>query len=223
MKTITKNVYSFKEMVDLAEQGKISKKAVEVVRCKLQKWHADSATLTQNVFEETWKPVLEAVGFTNPEVSWTGFDSQGDGASFTSKCDLEKLIAWFTEPVTPNRSYDENNLLPWLASRLGQSQNPNFATLKDHLDEFSLKVVRRSNLYSHEKTCFVETDFNCSEELDAVVNDFAKEVEELRLSISKFIYRDLYTENESLSSEEALIDFDGANEFQWDEFGHQES
>jgi hypothetical protein len=222
MKTITKNVYSFKELIELADQGKLSKRAVEVVRDILQEWHANSATLTRNVFEETWKPVLEAVGFTKPEVSWTGFYSQGDGASFTSKCDSEKLIAWFTEPVTPNQSYDENNLLPWLAHRLGQIQNPNFATLKDHLDEFSLKVVRRSHHYSHEKTCFVEADFNCSEELDETINEFVKEIEELRLSISKFIYRDLDTENESLSSEEALIEFDAANDFQWDEFGNQE-
>lgn len=39
-----------------------------------------------------WKEKLEQIGFDNADIRFSGFWSQGDGASFTAYCDSEKVL-----------------------------------------------------------------------------------------------------------------------------------
>lgn len=51
---------------------------------------------------EEWQAVLEALGFSDVQISWSGFSSQGDGASFTGRLsEPEKLLRWLVE-ATPD-------------------------------------------------------------------------------------------------------------------------
>ncbi len=42
---------------------------------------------------DDWKEKLERQGFLSPEIYFSGFWSQGDGASFTAEIDLEKFLS----------------------------------------------------------------------------------------------------------------------------------
>jgi hypothetical protein len=221
MKTITKNVYSLKELLDLNKEGKIAYHAVQKVKDNIAQWFASNEIITEIVIETTWGAALEAVGFKDAKFQWSGFACQGDGASFTSNCEMDKLVTWFTQPVVPSESYEENNLLSWLAHELkGQVQNQDYKTIKD---EFELNVIRMDSRYSHERTCSVMAKFhNEPSETDSVSLQFVQDVESLRLEICQAIYRDLNQEHDYLTSDEILIEFDETNEFQWDIQGNQE-
>lgn len=222
MRRITKTVYSFRELIELNKKGKVSNANLEKVRAKLIEWNTESNILTESVIDCTWRDVLKAVGFKNPEFSWSGFYSQGDGASFTSGCETKKLINWFTKPVEPSECYDETDLLPWLKHKIGQDYFPEFEKLMENEESApELCVIRKpSNRYSHEHTCEVFSELY--DDPNGLIRKFTDAVEELRVKICKAIYDDLYKENNDLSEDESLIELDEANEYQWDIKGHQE-
>ena len=39
-----------------------------------------------------WKDKLNSMGFEDADISFSGFWSQGDGASFTARCDHQKIL-----------------------------------------------------------------------------------------------------------------------------------
>ena len=225
MKTITKNVYSLKELLDLNKEKEITYHVIQKVKDTINQWYLLHEVMTETVIDTTWIPALEAVGFINAKCEWSGFACQGDGASFTSDCQIDKLVTWFTQPVVPSESYEENNLLSWLAYKLkGQVQNQAYKTIKD---EFTISVTRKAghfkDRYSHEGTCSVVVNFdNEPSDTDCIVLEFVQDVENLRFQICKAIYRDLNQENDYMTSDEILIEFDETNEFQWDIQGNQE-
>lgn len=242
MRQITKNVYSFEEMIALNNRGLVTSKAVDKIRGILQSINADSEKIHEDIIDTDWKPVLEAVGFENPVIGWTGFSNQGDGASFTSDCNLSKLVDWFTKPVEASQVYRETNLLPWLKYKLSnlstasrfisidpievQKIIPDFEKLKDE-SGITLKIKRKNNRYYHEHTCELDHDIHSSD--DEIYNqtykkfsEFFIHVENLRLYICKAIYNDLALQNEFLSSDESLIKLDKTNEYHWDIKGNRE-
>jgi len=56
---------------------------------------------------EDWKARLEKKGFNSPEISYSGFSSQGDGASFTCKSIDFKLYLSDYDPLKPDGSEGE--------------------------------------------------------------------------------------------------------------------
>lgn len=79
MKTI--NAYSFGELNQEAKD-----KALKDL-CDINtdyEWHADLIA--------EWKEKLANVGFLNADISFSGFGSQGDGASFSADLDLNKVL-----------------------------------------------------------------------------------------------------------------------------------
>lgn len=72
---------------------------------KARDWYRE-ASAGDNYFSEPviedWKARLEKKGFNDPEISWSGFSSQGDGASFTCKSiDFKKYYSAFN-PLSPD-------------------------------------------------------------------------------------------------------------------------
>lgn len=61
---------------------------------------------------DEWKTELEEMGFSDPEIAWSGFSSQGDGASFTCRSfDLQKFANFFTSGKDKERGHPYTDAL----------------------------------------------------------------------------------------------------------------
>lgn len=160
---------------------------------------------------EEWQEKLEKFGFVNPDISFSGFWNQGDGASFTSEnIYVDAFLSYFGDEIFSRREIDFINRL-----------------MKDY-DLFSFAVKRKNFHYCHEKTVSVTSDeylyhfsgkkrlFNFLENsFTKIENLIAEKVEEF----SRKIYRELEKEYDYLTSEEAIIETISANDHEFTEDG----
>ena len=172
---------------------------------------------------EIWKERLEALGYSNPEIQFSGFWCQGDGASFT--CDQVPL------PSTDASVQEAWNSLVGAAALLGE-------TVTENINDLAYgKVYRTGHSYSHENTVSVDWEWNdppygryCSRvEPDALapfidalveaVKDYFNGLEESVRDLCREIYRDLRSEYEYLTSDEAVEETLEANDYEFDEEG----
>jgi hypothetical protein len=230
-KAITKEVtlYTFRELVELEKAGTM-RKACE----KAREWLQEGATdfdWWDGVYE-TWTSALEQIGFNSPEISFSGFWSQGDGASFTCKSvDMDKLIDFLLSETQPTTviSYDgkTEDFRGWLLHKIGgkQKANPEFSNL---IGKVVGEVTRISHHYSHYNTCDFGLDEDDSKFFESVANQtLANELgtacEKLREDLCRAIYKDLETEYEWRNADEQLIDDADANEWLFNKNGAMES
>jgi len=82
MQTKTYTVYNYDELSAEAKE-----KAIEWA----QEFLREDDFFYDDVKSE-WIEKLESFGFTDVKLAYSGFWSQGDGASFTGKCDMVKFI-----------------------------------------------------------------------------------------------------------------------------------
>lgn len=64
--------------------------------------------------EDEWKVEIEEMGFQNVDIAFSGFSSQGDGASFTgNRFDLKKWTEWFfsNKPTERGHPYSDDLFL----------------------------------------------------------------------------------------------------------------
>ena len=98
METRTYNVYKFNELND--EQK-------EKVVHNLRDINVDYDWSQWTIKDETIR--LETLGYNNAEIFFSGFWSQGDGASFTATGDIEKLVPKklrkFVDGITFSKSH----------------------------------------------------------------------------------------------------------------------
>lgn len=240
-KTIHKTVYTFKELLAGAKRknGRISQHAVEKARACLQEGATD-----HNWWEyiyEMWKQALEQVGFTDADISFSGFWSSGDGASFTSGLDCEKLLTFFSTDIEPKNCIDSDgkggkNFLPYVVQKLvarghGKTYNKRFADLLLVAECFSGRVTRDryGGNYVHWNTCSTVIEYDPHQDetvqqlvdicIDDFVPEFEKAVEELRKDLCRVIYRELEAEHEYRTADEQLIEDSEANDYTFDESG----
>ena len=173
-------IYEFKEL---------SKEAQEAVIEKFNDINTDHEWY-QFTYEDQMER-LETMGYSDIEINFSGFWSQGDGASFTAHVDLEK----------------------WLKAHKLSSK---YRALYNRANEFSCNIVRISSRYSHENT--VDTDLNGYSESEKA-NTQADEVEKLILESTReearAIYKMLETDYDYLTSREAIIDTIEANDWRF--------
>lgn len=188
MQTITKNykVYEFEEL---------SEEAQEKVLADNNQINIDYWEWWHNVYD-IWEEKLEEMGYTNPKINFSGFWSQGDGASFECNIDLER----------------------WLKARkLTNKHRAIYRALKR--DAIAYKIVQ-SGHYSHEMTMGIELYF--SEENEEVYMK-AEKVRELILddarTQARLIYKELEEEYNFLTSKEVLTDTIRSNEWKFLEDG----
>ena len=223
-KIIQKEVFSFKELIEMKAKG------TEKVRYKLIQWNTEYHNLIENVYEcGGWKEVLNQIGFINPYLYYSGFGSQGDGASFTCEwIECKKLIEFFTTDIQPSktiapseRTGSEEDFYPWTIEQIGSQFNPEFSGIDF---EINGRVKRNNSRYVHENSCEVELEYmhELTESQLQLFFQFETSVNELRIKLCKAIYNSLEKENDDLSSDECLIELDEANEYQWDINGNQE-
>jgi hypothetical protein len=188
-------LYSFDELSEQAKQ-----KAIETVRG----W--------DDLFEPHEEFVLESIVEQNPhienmDISYSGFWSQGDGASFTGSIDSDWLIEFFAENIN-----DE---------------------LKTILRDVEVSFFRHSSRYAHYNTVSSELDASdilwadhieqnntLKDSMIANYLDYMREsIEEYRINLCHEIYGALKQAHEECHSDESITELIKANEYLFDENG----
>lgn len=228
MKTITKNLYTFGELIALATSkpdNKSLKRAVETAREWLQEGQTNYDWWS-NIYE-TWISALNQIGFTDADISFSGFWSQGDGASFTCKhVDLGILVAFLhAAPVAEysiKGTETGEDFRPWLVHQVSGVIPLAASVMELDWDQVTASVVRKrtGGHYVHAMTCELDID-NRTDDIDRV-NALADSVEQLRQDICHAIYRELETEYEWRLEDEQLIETSDSNEYTFDESGRRE-
>lgn len=224
----TELIYTFKELLELEKQGK--EKGAEAVRC----WYSEIIENDEwaDPVIEMWQDDLDAIGFHNVKVQFSGFWSQGDGASFTAKVDGAVLVGFLANPPEP--SYETTQAARVVKECDGVQSNPKFIKL---IKVFGagrawLEIVRHGHHYAHERTCRVDADLidrgmyvtdgpvdkpgkwqSMTPKVRRLWEDFVSSVEQLRLDVCRAIYSDLEDAYEGATSDEAIEELADANDW----------
>lgn len=140
---------------------------------------------------ELWKEKLDSLGYCDSEIAFSGFWSQGDGASFT--CERIDIQGFLKTRKLCNKYRSLYN----------------YCGLRDGY----FNIYRYSgNRYYHWNTISVEPivydsyDFVASNKVWLQLEDLVSFITDDARSLSKEIYRDLGREYEYLISDEAVIE-----------------
>ena len=178
---ITITAYEFAEL-----EPKVKEKVLDNYRYTLLELNDDWA---QPVIEEFNEDMLN-FGIT-ADVKFSGFGSQGDGASFTTDtCDTDLLIRTLFET---GHDIPENALL--------DSKN------------LSVSIDRTNSRYCHEETMLVEIydeEMTISDLESETLKDIIEEWSKIK---SRDLYIKLENEFDSLTSDEAIIEYFTETEF----------
>ena len=175
---------------------------------------------------DDWKEKLEALGYSDPEIQYSGFWSQGDGASFTSK--------QVPLPSTDPKVIEAWDQLIGAAELLGQP------VTEDINDMAYGSVIRTGHHYFHENTVSVDWEWNDPPYTDRweyfadptpegiqpfittlkdAVESYFDGLEEIVKDLCKEIYSDLEKEYDYQTSDEAVEQAIEDMEFEVDEEG----
>jgi hypothetical protein len=151
---------------------------------------------------------LKNLGYGDVDISFSGFYSQGDGASFVTKDGVD-ILQWFAhQPVNVKASFP-------LTVKFLESQGIN------------ANVYRIDNHYSHENT--ISAQVNQYDNLDdnEIQNALDTELVKLEELIkadarqeSKYIYKMFRDYYEADTTDEMMIENATANDFTFDEYGN---
>lgn len=198
-----------------------------------------------NIFDDWHEFVIDSFvedlaeeGVDTDDVQFTGFYSQGDGASFTGHVSNVQIFLVKALGLTQFSDEEMDDLPVGIKEKV-----------QGFIDTLSISFSRKSSGYSHENTCEAETrseivysgDYYDDEYPDSkillinkvgvdplVFMDLAEEeqaidkaAEEWRLDKCRELYRDLEEEYDGLQSDESVADTLEANgmEFEVDEDG----
>jgi len=172
---------------------------------------------------DDWKEKLGALGYDSPEIAYSGFWSQGDGASFTASS-------------VPSHTTDPKVIEAWeLVQRMHELAGPptDDNGLED-ITRWSLedmangKVYRHCHRYSHENTVSVDwdsDDFPCTsglllEEhwntLWQAIEDYYEGLDDTVRDLCREIYSDLEDEYEYLTSDEVVAETLDSNDYEFE-------
>ncbi len=190
MQIITRqyNIYKFDEL---------SKEAQAKVLDKNRDWNVNRDSWAFYLLEEK-KEYLKSIGFDNAEIHYSGFWSQGDGASFTATVDIAK----------------------WLAVNKKKAQ---FKFILKDIDNVNI-VIAQSGFYSHEMTMSVDVEYfgEHSDKKDSAymtIDKLGEEILEDAREEAGSIYKALEAEYEYLTSDEVIKESLIANEGTFTEDG----
>ena len=240
-RTITKTVtlYTFAELLAGVKDGTVKQHAVDTARDWLLEGVNDDSNWHEYVLD-MWKQALAQIGFDDADISYSGFSSQGDGASFTCKrVDVTKLIEFLieAEAIAPSDTVGSlagdpkaEDFRPWLVKGCNGvptigAKFRRFAKVYE-AGYVNLAIERTSHSYSHERTCGVSLELRTFKSktagLERMASELEEHVEQLRLDLSRAIYRGLEAEYEYLTSDEALEETAEANEYTFNVNGERE-
>jgi len=153
------------------------------------------------------KERLEKIGFTNAEIHFSGFWSQGDGACFDAHIDIITILNnWL---FTADNYRDARKYQRWLI-------------LAEHglLDNaFNIAKNSYGYHYSHERTRYIDIYFVPDCLSDSEAQEVAERLESMRLDLSQEIYKSLESEYDYLTSDEIIAESLIINEYEFTEDG----
>lgn len=197
--TITKNVYKYDEL-----PIEIREKILERERQNAAKY------MNLDYCLDDWKERLNAIGFKDATIYYSGFYNQGAGAFFEAKCNTETVL----------------NTMIYCEVRKGSNGPPpyryRYATALDYIDAFGINtsITRTNNHYSHERSGHINCEFNYdirheSKKMAAVLTAIEEDINDFRISLCQAIYKSLQDEYEYQLSDEVLIENIDANELEF--------
>lgn len=179
---------------DLNEAQK--ERAIEIMR-ELE--NQDTTPFWASYVTDEWKEKLDTeYGITDADIQWSGFSSQGDGASISTDyyIDIEKFLR-------KCKAWSKFRVLHAIVER----------------EEIHAKVNRSSSRYSHENTVSgsVELDYNIdwTSKQEETAERFEEFLTETIRELSCKLYRQLDDENDYQQSDEALWATIEANEYNY--------
>lgn len=162
---------------------------------------------------ESFQEELEVLGFANSDINFSGFWSQGDGASFTGDWDSEKML---TVKELKEKGID---LSDW-AVELRRILKGNLKDIKAKYATFSIK--RTSHHYCHENTVdILDAEYWNSKKKDrySIPPEQEDDILEGCRTAMKAMYRILGKEYDYLTSDEAVEETLSINEYKFDKDG----
>ena len=172
---------SIKKEIELFKFSELSDEAKERA---IEKRREDQEIWLDYTIKESIQD-LQKLGIINPEILYSGFHSQGDGACFT--CDNVNIRDFLTKT-------DKLSEFPFILSIE---------------DQIVIKIVH-NDMYYHEKSVSYDIEFDINDEQlelhkEEIIN-FEKFFEEWRIGECKRIYKALQDDYEYLTSRECIIE-----------------
>lgn len=188
-----------KKTIDVYKLTELEGTARERAYAKLREWATDYEWWDCEL--SYYAEQLQALGFdaTWKDISFSGFSSQGDGASFTGRLeDFSKLL--------PELETDHH--YQWIE------------LFKDYL---TVRLERISHHYSHERTVSVSLEFDCRANSDsplwAILEELEESIDRWRVDYCYKIYRSLEAQYDYLMGDENIEDMAELNEYRFDSSG----
>lgn len=203
----TKTEFEFHELSPSAKERAIQEHAESL----WDDWHS--------FVIEDWKAKLDTHGFTNPKIYFSGFWSQGDGASFEADfcyagdaalqwlepCDLERLTA-----LKVKVRMDGCEPVPELVISGQITQGGHYChkyTMAAHGDV-------------HLDSCLNEIRDECDDFIESLKSDPIDAILEHARDLADDIYSDLEKEYEYQTSEQNVAEMSKANDWRYDKEGN---
>jgi hypothetical protein len=213
--------YSFEELSPEAKRNALDD--LRDINVEYSDWH-------ESVIED-FEGHLKEFGVGDVEVSYSGFYSQGDGASFTgdvfdTKIFMSKALGLknseFLDMGEEEKPEDEGSRLRADLLDIGFDTREKLTP-----DNFMIKIERTSNRYSHENTIEGRVDIEDIPEslqdeidIDEYENQIMESVTDWARSVSRDLYRDLENYYDDLMSDESVEDTILANDYKFDKDGN---
>lgn len=214
--TIEKTVFKFLEL---------SKKAQERALDKFREWACDDSYWYESIYEDTarifdilgihserlerWHNVTTHKSGTRtvkPDISFSGFCSQGDGASFEGTWNYKRGMVKAIKAYAP-----QDSELQEIAEGLQEMQRRYFYKL-------TARMVRRDSHYCHENTIGFEFELD-GDTWRNISDDVTGGIEKYMRRLMRWIYRQLEAEYNYQTSDEAITESIEANDYEFDESG----
>ena len=163
----------------------------QTVLARYQDFNVDGDEWYESIFEN-WQERLAQQGFENAKLSFSGFYSQGDGASFTAMVNLETFLKKY---------------------RLGNTYRSALMAAKKSL--VRIELYKNSNSYCHEYTmsirleCYSYDNEKASVQLDNLASLILNQARQY----AKELYANLKEEYHYLTSENAIKEAMQTNEY----------
>jgi len=208
--TEEKTVYGFDELDKKAQE-----RALDYFRssaCDDSWWHEciyeDAARIFDILGIHSERSIKLMSGKTRqePDISFSGFWCQGDGASFTGSWRYKRGMVKAMKAYAP-----QDSELQEIATGLQEMQRRTFYKL-------TARIVRTDSHYCHENTVSFEFEID-GDSWRAIPDDVTGGVENYMQRLMRWIYRQLEKEYEYQTSDECLIENIHANEYEFDESG----
>jgi hypothetical protein len=145
---------------------------------------------------EDFKTILELLGYSDIKTFFTGFWSQGDGASFSATFSIPQNAEELQQRLDTLRDY-----APTFFENTGLEQDFLALDFKEELqDEETSIQITQNGRYCHENTMYCDN----------------KDLQEFSRYLAARYYRDLEKTHEYLTSREAIEDTIETNEYEFD-------